>query len=130
VLKNVKAGHTLKATTDQVSVPTYAPDLGRWTLEFAQLGASGLFHATNDDGVSRFEWTRLILEEAREAGLRLPKVAVEPVTSDYFNPTMRRPGYTVLDNHKAARVLGHPPGSWRIGLKTMLPGLARYLELI
>lgn len=120
VLKNAKAGRDLKATTDQISVPTYAPDLARWTLEFVRLEAHGLFHAVSDGGVSRFEWTRIILDEARRAGLALPEVRLEPVTTDYFNPTMRRAAYTVLDNAKASRVLGHSLGSWREGLEEML----------
>jgi len=125
VLKNAKAGRDLKATTDQVSVPTYAPDLARWTLEFLKVEARGLFHAVNDDGVSRFEWTRTILEEARQAGLTMPEVKVEPVTSDYFNATMRRPAYTVLNNAKATGALGHPLGSWREGLREMLGQIPR-----
>jgi dTDP-4-dehydrorhamnose reductase len=120
VLHQARAGRPLKATTDQTSIPTYAPDLARWTWEFLARDASGLFHAVNDEGISRYDWTRVIVAEALEAGLIPGEVPVEPVTSAYFNPTMKRPEYTVLDNHKTAALLGHPLGSWRAGLKHML----------
>ena len=120
VLRAALAGKDLKATTDQFSVPTFAPDLARWTWEFVRLGASGLFHAVNDEGVSRYEWTRVILAEAKAAGLLAKAVNLEPVTSAYFNSTMRRPAYTVMDNRKAAQLLGSPLGSWGNGLRQML----------
>jgi dTDP-4-dehydrorhamnose reductase len=120
VLNQARKGQNLKATTDQTSVPTYVTELARWTFELIERGATGLVHAINDEGVSRFEWTRAILEEAKNAGLGLPAVQVEPVTTAYFNPTMRRPNYTVLSNAKLKRLLGREIGSWRDGLRETL----------
>jgi len=120
VLNAARKGQNLKATTDQSSVPTYVADLAQWTFELIERGAKGVWHAVNDGGVSRLEWTRIILEEGARAGLGLPKVDVEPVTTAFFNPTMRRPEFTVLSNAKLSRFLGRPLGSWRPGLRTML----------
>lgn len=117
VLNQARKGQNIKATTDQASVPTYVPDLARWTFELIERGATGLWHAVNDGGLSRFEWTKAILEAA---GPALPKVTVEPVTTAYFNPTMRRPTYTVLSNVKLAQFLGRPLDSWRPGLREMV----------
>ena len=83
-------------------------------------GAGGLFHAVNDEGVSRFDWAKIILEEAVIARLISTAPPIEPVLSSYFNSTMRRPDYTVMSNEKLAKLLGHPAGSWRGGLKKML----------
>jgi dTDP-4-dehydrorhamnose reductase len=126
VLRAAREKRELKATTDQVSVPTFAADLARWTLELIRRDVKGLVHAVNDGGVSRFDWTRAILEDAVEAGL-LPEIPpVEPVTSDHFNPTVRRPDYTVLSNEKLAGLLGAPAGSWRSALKKMLADERRH----
>jgi dTDP-4-dehydrorhamnose reductase len=119
-LNAARKGQNLKATTDQSSVPTYVPDLARWTFELMERGATGVWHAVNDEGLSRFEWTKAILEEAERAGLGLPKVDVEPVTTAYFNPTMKRPDFTVLSNAKLSRFLGRQLGSWRPGLRATL----------
>jgi dTDP-4-dehydrorhamnose reductase len=120
VLRAAGEGRELKATTDQASVPTFAADLAQWTGELVRLGASGLIHAVNDEGVSRHDWTLAILEEAVQTGL-IPKTPpVEKVTTAFFNSTMRRPAYTVMSNDKLTRLLGRRPGSWRPGLRKML----------
>ena len=120
VLKSAREGRPLKATTDQVSVPTFATGLAEWTLDLLRTGAGGLFHAVNDEGLSRFDWAKIILAEAARAGLISAAPPVEPVLSSFFNSTMRRPDYTVLSNEKLSQQLGHPPGSWRPGLRKML----------
>ena len=125
VLRAARAGNNLKATTDQTSAPTYSEDLARWTLELIGKGGRGLFHAVNDDGVSRFDWTRAILEEIAGLALISDKIAVEPVTSDFFKSPMRRPKNSILANGRLAALLGRPLGSWRAGLRKMLAQEAR-----
>jgi dTDP-4-dehydrorhamnose reductase len=120
VLRAAGEGRELKATTDQASVPTFAPDLAQWTEELIHLGASGLIHAVNDEGVSRHDWALAILEEAVQTGLILKAPPVEKVTTAFFNSTMRRPAYTVMSNGKLAQLLDRRPGSWRPGLRKML----------
>jgi dTDP-4-dehydrorhamnose reductase len=120
VLKAAGEGRAVKSTTDQISIPTFAPDLAQWTLELVRCGAGGLFHAVNDGGGSRFDWTQSILAEAVRARLISRVPPVEPVLSSFFNSSMRRPGYTVMSNEKLAQQVGHSLGSWRSGLKKML----------
>lgn len=120
VLKAAQAGQPLKATTDQVSVPTCASDLAQWTWELIRREAVGLFHAVNDGPISRFEWAKFILGEAVHANLLPSAPGVEPVLSSSFNSTMRRPDYTVLNNQKLSAQLGHAAGSWHPGLQKML----------
>ena len=125
VLRAARAGNNLKTTTDQTSVPTYSEDLARWTLELALKRTGGLFHAVNDEGVSRFDWTWAILEEAVRLKLISDKILVEPVTSGFFKSPMRRPKNSVLANGKLTALLGEPSGSWRSGLRKMLAQEAR-----
>ncbi len=120
VVRAAREGRALQAATDQVSVPTFATDLAQWTLELLRQNAGGLVHAVNDGGVSRFEWTKIILDEGVRAQLISAAPPVEPVMSSFFNSAMRRPDYTVMSNEKLANLLGRPPGSWRGGLRKML----------
>lgn len=120
IIKAAREGRPLKSTIDQYSVPTFASDLAQWTLDLLGQNAGGLFHAVNDEGVSRFEWAKLILEEAVHAKLLSAAPPVEPVLSSFFNSTMRRPDYTVMSNEKLSCQLGRPLGSWRSGLQKML----------
>ncbi len=120
ILKAARERRALKATTDQVSVPTFNCDLAQWTFDLLQQGIGGLFHAVNDEGVSRFDWAKVILAEGVQAGVISTLPTVEPVLSSYFNSTMRRPDFTVMSNQKLSQRLGHPLGSWRPGLRKML----------
>ena len=120
ILRQAIAGNQIRATTDQASVPTYAPDLARWTFALVQRGANGLFHTVNDEGLSRFEWTKVIVAEALDAGVIAKLTEVVPVTTAFFNPNIRRSPYNVLSNQKLTTFLGEQPGSWRRGLREML----------
>lgn len=120
VLRAACAGNNLKATTDQMSVPTFSEDLALWTMELISKGGVGLFHTVSDEGVSRFDWTKAIVEDSVRAGIIPAVPRVEPVTSDFFKSTMKRPKNSVLSNGKLAEFLGHPLGSWRSGLRKML----------
>jgi dTDP-4-dehydrorhamnose reductase len=120
ILKAAREGRPMRSATDQVSVPTCASDLAQWTLELVWDGAAGLFHAVNDEGLSRFDWAKSIMAEAFHAHLISTEPPVEPVLSSFFNATMRRPDYTVMSNEKLSRQLGRRLGSWRPGLRKML----------
>lgn len=120
VLRVARAGNNLKATTDQASAPTVSDALARWTIELIRRGGGGLFHAVNDEGVSRYDWTVGILEEAKALKMVPEHVGVEPVTSDFFKSTMRRPKQSILANDRLTGLLGHPLGSWRAGLRACL----------
>ncbi len=120
VLRAAREDCQLKATTDQASVPTFAPDLAEWTFELVRQGTSGLVHAVNDGGVSRYDWALAILEEAAQAQLIPHAPPVERVTTRFFNSTMRRPTNTVMSNKKLTGLLRRQPGSWRPGLRKML----------
>jgi len=120
ILKSAREGRPMKSATDQASVPTFASDLALWTLELLRAGEAGLYHAVNDEGVSRYDWTKGILAEAVHAGLIPSEPPVEPVLSSFFNPTMKRPDYTIMSNEKLSRRLGRKLGSWRPGVRKML----------
>jgi dTDP-4-dehydrorhamnose reductase len=120
ILKMAREGKPMKSATDQASVPTFASDLAEWSLKLMRAGAGGLFHAVNDDGLSRYDWAKSILAEACRQQLIPSEPPVESVLSSCFNTTMRRPDYTLMSNAKLSRQLGCELGSWRAGLRKML----------
>jgi dTDP-4-dehydrorhamnose reductase len=123
VLRGARSGNSLKATTDQISVPTFSEDLAYWTIKLIQQNARGLFHAVNDEAVNRFDWTKIILEEAAREKLISDQISLEPVTTDFFKSAMCRPKNSALSNGKLAKFLGQSLGSWRIGLRKMLASM-------
>jgi dTDP-4-dehydrorhamnose reductase len=94
---------------DQVSVPTYAPDLAGLLARFAVTRTSGLFHVTSGaEPTTRHE---LVTTALRVRGLDADAVA--PISQAGADRPARRPTYSVLDN-RALRLSGLPAlRSWR-----------------
>ncbi|HEY6046316.1 MAG TPA: dTDP-4-dehydrorhamnose reductase [Pyrinomonadaceae bacterium] len=64
-LVRARAGDTLKAISDMVGTPTYAPDLARQLYQLAQVNRPGTYHVVNaGDGVSFEGFARAALEIA------------------------------------------------------------------
>jgi dTDP-4-dehydrorhamnose reductase len=94
---------------DQVSVPTYAPDLAALLARFAAERRRGLYHATSgSEATTRHE---LITVALRARGVDADRVA--PIATADFQRPAARPPYSVLDN-RALRLAGLPPlRAWR-----------------
>jgi dTDP-4-dehydrorhamnose reductase len=83
---------TVSVVTDQVLSPTYTVDLAKmiWTLVEAE--AEGLFHVTNSESCSWYEFARTIFE------LSGMTVDVRPIPTDTTGTSVRRPRQSVLAN--------------------------------
>jgi len=97
----------IEVVTDQVSSPTYTVDLAKATLDLLETGSYGLYHITNQDSCSRFEWVKTILNATGWTGRLIP------TTSDKFPTPAMRPHYSVLDNFGSGEILGYVLPSWR-----------------
>jgi dTDP-4-dehydrorhamnose reductase len=88
---------------DQVSIPTYAPDLAVLLARFAVERRQGLFHATSgSEAVTRHE---LIVAALRARGADPSSVA--PLAAADFERPAARPPMSALDN-RALRLAGLP----------------------
>jgi dTDP-4-dehydrorhamnose reductase len=94
---------------DQVSVPTYAPDLAKLLARFAVERRQGLFHVTSgSEAVTRHE---LIVTALRARGVDPSGVA--PIDAADLDRPAARPPMSALDN-RALRLAGIPSlRSWR-----------------
>jgi len=64
-MTRVRAGETLKAISDMIGTPTYAPDLARQLYQLAQVDQPGTYHVVNaGDGVSFEGFARTAMEMA------------------------------------------------------------------
>ena len=101
---------------DQVSIPTYAPDLAQLAARFALERRQGLFHTTSgDEAVSRHE---LVTSALRLRGID-PSDVKEIDASSLQRPATR-PVFSALDN-RALRLAGYP------GLRPWRDALAEYV---
>ncbi len=83
----------LRVVTDEVSNPTYAPDLAAAVAALIRTDAFGVYHLTNSGYCSRYDFAREILRlTGRE------RVPVEPITLDQFPRDSTPPRFAPLAN--------------------------------
>jgi len=105
---------TLKVVTDEVSNPTFAPDLANAIAALVQTGAYGIYHLTNTGYCSRHDFACEILRlSGRE------HVPVEPITLDDFHRASVPPRFAPLANTTAA-ALGIKLRPWQEALEEFL----------
>lgn len=83
----------LTIVDDQVGIPTYTQDLARAIGHLISTNYFGIYHITNSDICSWYEFAKEILEQAG-----INKVEVRPIKSDELNRPAPRPSFSVLDN--------------------------------
>jgi dTDP-4-dehydrorhamnose reductase len=55
VVDRLRSGQTVRAATDLLGTPTYAPDVANAVLDLTLSGASGIWHVAGDTFLSRYE---------------------------------------------------------------------------
>ena len=112
VIEYARQGARLRAVTDQISIPTYAPDLAARICEVVGLRAHGLYHITNTGPTSWFDFARLALDLAGLGHLEL-----EPVNREALKQVATRPRDTSM-RCLVSENLGLPPlRHWRDALE-------------
>ena len=107
VLEWSRARQEISVVSDQVSSPTFAPDLAYATLRLIEAGIYGLYHVTNNGHCSRYEWAQVILDSKKWTG------RITPVSSDAFPTPARRPLFSVLDNFGYKETTGILLPDWK-----------------
>ncbi|MFQ5613708.1 MAG: dTDP-4-dehydrorhamnose reductase [Anaerolineae bacterium] len=87
----------LRVVTDEVSNPTYAPDLAGAIAQLIETGHYGIYHFTNEGACSRYEYAVEILKQSGRAS-----IPVRPITSDAFQRASTPPPYAPLKNTAGA----------------------------
>ena len=101
----------LRVVTDEVSAPTFAPDLARAIAQLIQTQHYGVYHLSNSGICSRYDWACKILDLSGRGG-----VPVEPITTDEWQRAAPPPLYAPLAN-LAGAALGITLRSWEEALE-------------
>jgi len=115
ILRQANEKKVLSIVNDQIGAPTYTVDLSRAILLLIQNRASGIFHVTNNDFCSWYEFGQTIL---RLSGAK--EVEVLPISSRELNRKAARPSYSVLRTKKFSRETGIELRPWTEALKDFL----------
>lgn len=114
ILQWSQKNSVLKLTADEVSVPTSTIDLVDITLRSIDKGLIGLYHLTNSDYASRYEWGRYIARK-----LKLQSTII-PVPMSMFPSPAQRPLFSAMTNQKLQYDLGLTIPDWRDAIDRFL----------
>jgi dTDP-4-dehydrorhamnose reductase len=114
LLNSLKEGSRVTVPSDQISSPTFAPDLARAVVELALSDATGVYNVAGTELASRYEFAR---EAARVFVLESDLIA--PVTTAELGQAAPRPLNAGMVIDKASARLKTPLMSYREGLKSM-----------
>jgi dTDP-4-dehydrorhamnose reductase len=104
---------------DQRGVPTTSAFLAEKTLALLAKDATGLLHLVPAGETTWYDFAREIVQLTGSTS------EVQPIKTGEFPVAARRPANSVLDNRKAAAVLGVPMPDWR----TLVRGVRESAEL-
>lgn len=93
MLNLTKNNNVISVVNDQIGSPTYTVDLSKAIAQLIKKPAYGIYHITNSDYCSWYEYAREIFEIA---GI---DVEVKPVSTEEFPRPAPRPKYSVLKNY-------------------------------
>jgi dTDP-4-dehydrorhamnose reductase len=93
MLKLAETHDSISVVGDQIGSPTYTVDLAKAIANLIKKPAYGIYHVTNSEHCSWFEYAQLIFEIAGK------KVELNPVTTEEFGSPAPRPKYSVLENY-------------------------------
>ncbi|MCE3203592.1 dTDP-4-dehydrorhamnose reductase [Paenibacillus sonchi] len=110
----------LQVVDDQKGSPTYTVDLANFLLELIQTEKYGVYHASNTEFCTWYEFTQAIFAEAEDIlGLKFT-AKLEPCSTEQFPRPAPRPQYSVME-HLAIRTNGFQDiRPWREGLRDFL----------
>ena len=102
----------LRVVTDEVSSPTYAPDLAEAIAKLIRTEHYGIYHFTNEGICSRYDFAVKILELSGRG-----HVPIHPITSDQYTRASTPPPYSPIRNFCGATALGIKLRPWEEALE-------------
>ena len=95
VLNELEAGNEIDIVDDQVSRPTYAPDVARACVTAGEQNITGLYHAAGPKSLSRYEFTLSLAEQ-----FGFDSTLISSTTTEELGQYASRPTDSSLDSSK------------------------------
>lgn len=115
ILRQANEKNTLSIVNDQIGSPTYTIDLSEAISMLIQSDAKGIFHVSNSDSCTWYEFGRKVLELSG-----INNVKVIPISSKELGRPAVRPGYSVFSSQKMKKETGFVLRSWSEALRDYL----------
>lgn len=112
--KAARERDVVKVVNDEILTPTPVFEIAKNTSRLIQTEGFGIYHMTCEGQCSWFEFAGVIFKEKK---LKTPLISC---TSDEFPSEIKRPSYSVLENHKLKSVNLNHMTHWKDALITYL----------
>jgi dTDP-4-dehydrorhamnose reductase len=117
----------LRVVSDQIGSPTWVRGLAKTMWAVAdQPQAHGIYHWTDNDSCSWYEFACAIYEQGRRRGLIETEVAIEAISTEEYPTAAQRPAYSVLDCQRSHALLGVTGEPWRFQLEKMMKEMSAH----
>jgi dTDP-4-dehydrorhamnose reductase len=117
----------LSVIDDQIGAPTGAELLADVTAHsiytaLRQPQVSGLYHLAAKGEASWYDYASFVLDKVRQSGIKLKvqSESIQPVSTDVFSQTARRPRNSRLNTKKIERTFDLTLPLWQTGVARML----------
>jgi dTDP-4-dehydrorhamnose reductase len=121
LIRNCRSGQGMRIPSDQVSSPTYNPDLAAATIELCERGLTGVYHVAGAGVVDRFAFARIACQ-----AFDLDPSGLTPVPTAALGQKAPRPLKGGLVIAKARAVLRTQLRTPEEGLRAMRAALERH----
>jgi dTDP-4-dehydrorhamnose reductase len=118
MLRLMAEREVLRVVHDQIGCPTYCEDLAEAALKM--IGQAGVFHFSNSNQTSWYEFAQEIHRQALALGYPLKVQKIEPIKTEEYPTPSKRPAYSALDTHKISKALESSPRTWQEALMDYL----------
>ncbi len=117
VLEQARAGKSPVVISDQIGSPTYVADVADRLLQLVQTDCYGVYHLTNTEPVSRYEFAQALLQAAG--------IDMEPTQLPFreWRTPAPRPAYSALTSWRLEWAGVEPMPSWRDAVRRFLQSL-------
>ncbi len=114
----------LGIVADQIGSPTSTHSLVNFLFRCIESKLFGLFHWSDGDEISWYDFAVAIQQAGIEFGLLDEAIPLNRLTTAEYPTPAARPAYSVLDRSKATELLDETPNSWREELFRVVATLA------
>jgi len=130
IINTIDEKDEIKAVSDQIASPTYAPDIAKAIFVIASAifkgkpDGFGTFHFCGTPPATRLEFIQAIMDTYAPHTPKRPKIT--PISLKESNAgRAERPAYSVLDCEKVRAVYGIEQSDWRVGLAEAVESLQK-----
>ena len=119
ILNLAKNNEQIKVVNDQMGNPTSASDVAHHLLKLPFSKNYGIYHCTNQEICSWFDFAKLFVE------LSGIKCQVIPCTTEEFPRPAKRPAFSALDNMGLRNTVGDEMRTWQEAIKSYMGNTKR-----